>query len=585
MIFSKSTKKTLDDLLSDGRFEEVNTLIERVPIEKRTVNDFLIHYSSLMETDKKKAYTILEDALLIFPKSIELRIKHAEYAMSLCQWDMAIDRWQFIITNISGYSTGVYWRQARAYLYNKQFEGSRQAVLKIISIEGSSQKSDDFLSLIDSEQSQKYRVLIKNSGKDIGGIEYRIESLNKNPEIMSLESLKKYRLRGWIRSTFDNTIFLIVRNENQRTVYKLNIDRFDVKEHFSRQGKEVSIRCGYDYIIDISKKTEIGFLINNKEYWPIFIDKSKVINVLRGSDNWLFLANDTNRSVDQFTGKVTLNEDQIKSWMLFSKKLSIYQIKTKFLYIIANSKEKVFPQYYPFDMSDRSLTEVVESIFIENQVEYINPRNVLRRNEYSYYKTDTHWSDLGAYIAYREVLNKTDNIDYIEEPEFTDVEVIGDLGSKLSPRERTIKKKFKNGLLIEPNLVFHNKLSKTGAIKVLVNNEINNNKTVLIFGGSSMENFSPYFSYSFHRVITINLPGSVVDEIVDFEKPDLLLMQTNERYLISPGKVFKTFYDSPLYKVLSKIEDKKKNEILESMMSSDNEIFYRKLTIEALTKK
>ena len=62
-------------------------------------------------------------------------------------------------------------------------------------------------------------------------------------------------------------------------------------------------------------------------------------------------------------------------------------------------------------------------------------------------------------------------------------------------------------------------------------------------------------------------------------------MQTNERYLINPGKVFKTFYDSPLYKVFSKIEDKEKDEILESMMSSDNEIFYRNLTIEALMKK
>jgi len=42
-----------------------------------------------------------------------------------------------------------------------------------------------------------------------------------------------------------------------------------------------------------------------------------VMEVLEGREGWLFLANDTNASIDQFTGKKRLDAEQKQQWQHF----------------------------------------------------------------------------------------------------------------------------------------------------------------------------------------------------------------------------------------------------------------------------
>lgn len=568
----------LEKLLSDNNHDEIDRLIESMPFIEKKEYHFTNHYSSLIKRGEiKKACIVLENGILKNPNSIKLRIFHAEHAMLTSDFCSAIGRWDYITNHFNGFQEGVRWRRARAYLLNHQFEDARKEINTIVSRKGENQKSSNLLDIINSEQAKKYLVEIKR--ENAAGV---FVLGNKKPGVLKLESIKNYRIKGWIKTTFDKPASLIVKNKNGTRVYDLNNDRLDVKRHFNKKGEDTLIKCGYDYIIDVSSETEIGFLVNNTKYWVISIKAKKVLDVLRGLDNWLFLANDANSSIDQYTGKKNLSERNIKEWSDFSKNILKYQNKTEFLYIIANSKEKVFPEYYPFKMAKKTITDMIEDIFIENKINYLNPVDNLKKNKYSYYKTDTHWSDLGAYIAYRATMDKILDLNFMEKVDFIDSEVVGDLGSKLTHPEKSIKKTFVQPPELLGSQKFFNGISGTGYIKIFMNEKASTNKTVLIFGGSSMANFAKYFNYSFRRVVTINLPGSIVGEIIDFENPDLLLVQTNERYLISPGKCFDKFHESPLSKALSAKKPIEKNNILKSINNSNSEYFYRDLSLEAL---
>ncbi|MCZ5028405.1 hypothetical protein O5904_24325, partial [Escherichia coli] len=59
--------------------------------------------------------------------------------------------------------------------------------------------------------------------------------------------------------------------------------------------------------------------MHNRKTKEIWINIRKIIKVKEGKSGWLFLDNDTHRSVDQFTGKKLIsNTDLIKYMDFFS---------------------------------------------------------------------------------------------------------------------------------------------------------------------------------------------------------------------------------------------------------------------------
>lgn len=58
---------------------------------------------------------------------------------------------------------------------------------------------------------------------------------------------------------------------------------------------------------------------NREEF--VKIEKVQINNVLFGKDNWLFLINDRNDSVNQFLGNVHLNQKEIEKWNVFSSEV------------------------------------------------------------------------------------------------------------------------------------------------------------------------------------------------------------------------------------------------------------------------
>lgn len=85
--------------------------------------------------------------------------------------------------------------------------------------------------------------------------------------------------------------------------------------------------------------------------------------------------------------------------------------------------------------------------------------------EGTYYKTNTHWSDFGGYLAYLSCMKRLGYENKLNGISFDEVEVVGDLGSKLVPIKKA-PKKVHSYSGARADLAFRNGLSGTGAVEI-----------------------------------------------------------------------------------------------------------------------
>ncbi|WP_294929325.1 hypothetical protein, partial [uncultured Paracoccus sp.] len=222
----------------------------------------------------------------------------------------------------------------------------------------------------------------------------------------------------------------------------------------------------------------------------------------------------------------------------------------KYCLVIAPSKEDVLPDFHPLKAASVSIVDAIYSSIFTAGVPVSCPIRRLRQEADSYYPTDTHWSDLGAYICVRDIL-ETLKIDLPDdfELQFEDMEVAGDLGSKLTPARRSRRKVLARQER-SAKLTFDNRVLGSSGIQIYENDKPVIDDTVLIFGGSSSDQLSRVMAEIFRKIMRVNSPLTMpIIEVVDTVAPGIVLMQTNARYLKSCPKLAKTIADSALSKL------------------------------------
>lgn len=135
--------------------------------------------------------------------------------------------------------------------------------------------------------------------------------------------------------------------------------------------------------------------------------------ILFGKDDFLFYSKQNDGdSIMDYQGLIKLDSDKLKSIRLglldFNKWLSERNIK--FYFIIAPDKQTVYPDKMPDNIrrcfitsTDQILNEIDDRNIkiIDLREDLINARSM----KYELYaKSDTHWNSLGAYIAYKKIM-------------------------------------------------------------------------------------------------------------------------------------------------------------------------------------
>jgi len=206
--------------------------------------------------------------------------------------------------------------------------------------------------------------------------------------------------------------------------------------------------------------------------------------------------------------------------------------------------------------------EVIEYLKTNTKANIIYPKDILlkeNKNQYTFFKTDNHWTEKGAFIGYQElmkVINKDfKNISIIEEKTLNktyDNKVHGTYGdgiSQIGLSKNTAKKMMDTKYLYYKNPLYNqlkisNYTSRTDFQKENGDYEFfykkGLNKKTIVIGNSFSESLMKFLPYSFETTIRLadhigkrNLNFDVYKNLLLDEKPDILILCFQTTYMFN----------------------------------------------------
>ncbi len=251
-----------------------------------------------------------------------------------------------------------------------------------------------------------------------------------------------------------------------------------------------------------------------------------------GKEGWLFLDRDSNRNLEQITGKYETAANFDEQWRkLFEfRNERLGSLKDKSWLIIAPSKECVYPQYLPDEvvLSDRRpVFRVLQQAVGRHKVIYPIEKMRAASASIDVYPTgDTHWSLPGALIPYREFAAAAGlRPVWDDEIEFF-VSERGDLSSKIGQKTKYIQGKIKQPKFTK---IHDNEIANTGR-KIIYENSDKSLPSCVMFRDSFGSILLDVLAQSFSRLVAVwqaNMDWGLIEE----ERPDIVLTEMAERFI------------------------------------------------------
>lgn len=487
---------------------------------------------------------------ILFDEDMENNYVLAETFMHNHMYQSAIKCWNYIFYTRKIHNYNVLFRLFDAYIAIFDFGNAKNVINQIPAELHTSMSYVKRISILNTMNNLRHSLKITLCGD--------FKLISNNNIILKGNEITNYRIS--LASNCGINVFLA--------------SHYDV--HYKPKYSIINPLCKkinnklyiYDFAINLLCISSLSYVeVNSKN--PNLIatfDVCEITSVLRGKENWLFLDNDSNGSPLQFIGEKLISNNEIDKWKLFLNSFLSGIDYYRTLFLIAPSKEKAYCQFYPYKRGE--ITPVDQILSFKNK-SILYPLNIVATNEYSYCKTETHWSYSAANTVFLEILKffGCDITCYKCPYSFKLVDWVGDLGSKVNPVESSYYHMIDN-LSIYSELVFSNHIGNTGRIDKYFNSTNCCKKKIVVFGSSSSEQLLYFFTSYFETVVFVWTCGSVVESIIAFEKPDFVVSQTNERFLVVAPSVYKTISE---YKPFFKISDDHDFSHLLSLKYIDNE--------------
>jgi hypothetical protein len=209
-------------------------------------------------------------------------------------------------------------------------------------------------------------------------------------------------------------------------VFLFQIVRFSSEEIFPEKRSSKSrihfdIRSPHDFVKDYQTWFNNHFFLRsflirtqNRLRFKIF-NKSPVSKVILGRDNWLFQAkqNLSPEHPGYFSSIQPFTFNELEQWRIaleqrcqWLKKRNIF-----YLFIPVPDKSVIYPEFLPdfikqFYAHSR-LKQLVTHLQRYSDIAVLNLMDLFRsrkKDSLLYYKTDSHWNDFGAYLAYCRII-------------------------------------------------------------------------------------------------------------------------------------------------------------------------------------
>jgi len=247
--------------------------------------------------------------------------------------------------------------------------------------------------------------------------------------------------------------------------------------------------------------------------------------VVLGKDGWLFFGNSVGRGIDQYRGLLRFDDRGLAEFQNYFTEIekTVAQAGIPLVVAIAPDKHSIYPERLPGGLSrkGRSPTDQVMAGPLGSRI--LDLRSVLLDAKADsphplYYKTDSHWNEFGAYLAYRAIMDRLPGFPPVDPGvvDFLPLPVVGhgDLAIKVGgdlefPDSLThIRRDFFRGSLQVENLR-SGTVSGLPAIEMVRVSEFPSLKisnprhpgTILLIGDSFLENISRFFNNTFGTVV------------------------------------------------------------------------------------
>ncbi len=290
-----------------------------------------------------------------------------------------------------------------------------------------------------------------------------------------------------------------------------------------------------------------------------YLDKSPTWMVIRGEEDWLFV--DRRDSLRDHIGLETQSMETLDEWQrqLVEKREYLRSRDIEYYFVPIPNKMSLYGHFLPPRIRERSGRTVLDQFLahLERQDQFhhytdLEPILADYRDSHPgdplYFRTDSHWNSLGAFVAYRHIMQQLGRVlPQLEPPlTFEDMQpqpltMDGDLaniidmdqqagepGYDLVPLQRCARKG--NLPLAVPGQAQPPEQKK----KTLPESNGCDQKALraVIVHDSFGAYLKPFFSESFRRVVFVNNRGqSQLKAILESEQPDLFLELLIERNL------------------------------------------------------
>lgn len=324
-------------------------------------------------------------------------------------------------------------------------------------------------------------------------------------------------------------------------LYPLQLNRPDVIEQVLREPAEQhpQLGCGFRFSSVLqSADFELGIYFDEQR-WPLVRGEiTGEFMVLKGKDDWLFLNNDTNQSVEQHSGRLLLNSENKTAWRQYFKQSLAFSKKQNLPYclLIAPSKEAVYPEFHPVPRAKvTAVDEMLKLVPADFPVLY--PVTELKNAELrSFRLNDTHWSAFGGKtaavaLATKFGVSQVQLTEIFETDQYRARSSIGDLGNKLYPPHAT-EENFLVNFGCHKFILYDNGLANFGRALVLHNPTALVSGHCLMFASSSAYAMLDYLCRIFSQITVIHSAGNIDPLLCTLLEPDYLIAQTNARYVV-----------------------------------------------------
>jgi alginate O-acetyltransferase complex protein AlgJ len=138
---------------------------------------------------------------------------------------------------------------------------------------------------------------------------------------------------------------------------------------------------------------------------------SPIRDAIIGKNGWLYLGDEN--IVADYRNAHPLTDPELRLWrdVLVKKRDWLAQRGIKYLFVVAPDKHSIYPEYMPNrynKVSARScLDQLIAYMNANSDFEIVDLRPSLIAQKATvrvFHKTDTHWNDPGAFVAYREIM-------------------------------------------------------------------------------------------------------------------------------------------------------------------------------------